>query len=91
MGNHPPSDKAKDFRESNFKTIRHLGKIQMTTDTAVLTSHKILDCNKDIAELDFIDNPEMPLGTDIVPALDWKFTPIYDDKAPQDLNFVQNT
>ena len=41
LGDHPPQDRAKDFRE-RFQHIRQLGTVQMTTDTALLTSHMIL-------------------------------------------------
>ena len=43
LGDHPPQDRAKSFREDNFKQIRNLGKVQMTTDTAVLVSSEILE------------------------------------------------
>ena len=41
LGDHPPQDRAKEFRET-FSHIRQLGNVQMTTDTAVLVSHEIL-------------------------------------------------
>ena len=60
LGDHPPKDRAKEFR-SNFKQIRHLGKVQMTTDTAVLTSSEILELKRPFSTLKFIDNPEVPI------------------------------
>ena len=41
LGDHPPQDRAKNFRET-FSHIRQLGTVQMTTDTALLVSHEIL-------------------------------------------------
>jgi len=61
LGDHPPKDRAKEFREQNFKQIRHLGKVQMTTDTAVLTSSEILELKQDITTMKFIDDPEIPI------------------------------
>lgn len=59
LGDHPPQDRAKEFR-SRFKHIRQLGTVQMTTDTALLTSHEILEGQINFDELKFIDDPEIP-------------------------------
>lgn len=69
LGDHPPKDRAKEFR-SNFKQIRHLGKVQMTTDTAVLVSSEILELKRPFSSLKFIDNPEVPIDTNIMQTLD---------------------
>jgi ribosome biogenesis SPOUT family RNA methylase Rps3 len=69
LGDHPPQDRAKDFRES-FKQIRQLGKVQMTTDTAVLVSREILEEQKPLKSLKFVDDPEIPMDNGIVRFLD---------------------
>ena len=51
LGDHPPKDRAKDFREKNFKEIRHLGKIQMTTDTALMVSSEIQELRRPIKDM----------------------------------------
>lgn len=56
LGDHPPQDRAMEFR-SRFKHIRQLGTIQMTTDTALLVSHEILEGGTQIEKLAFIDDP----------------------------------
>jgi ribosome biogenesis SPOUT family RNA methylase Rps3 len=44
LGDHPPRDRPAPLRQ-HFKEIRHLGELQLATDTAVLISRLIL-CNK---------------------------------------------
>ena len=56
LGDHPPKDRAKDFRES-FKHIRKLGTTQMTTDTALLVSHEILEGKTELENLTFVEDP----------------------------------
>lgn len=56
LGDHPPQDRAKEFRES-FKQVRQLGKVQMTTDTALLVSREILEDQKPFESLKFSDEP----------------------------------
>jgi ribosome biogenesis SPOUT family RNA methylase Rps3 len=74
LGDHPPQDRAKDFREQNFKTIRNLGKVQMTTDTALLVSYEIMQQNKNFTDLKFVDDPEVSLEAEVHSFLDVKFT-----------------
>ena len=70
LGDHPPQDRAKEFREQNFKKIRNLSTVQMTTDTALLVSYEIMQQNKQYQDLKFVDNPEVPLEQEVVPFLD---------------------
>jgi len=69
LGDHPPQDRAKEFRES-FKQIRQLGDVQMTTDTAVLVSKEILEDQKPIGSLKFSDDPQIPMDNTLVRFLD---------------------
>ena len=59
LGDHPPRDKAKEFR-SNFSNVRSLGPTQMTTDTALLVCREILEEGKNIESLKFIEEPLIP-------------------------------
>ena len=74
LGDHPPQDRAKQFREENFKTIRNLGKVQMTTDTALLVSYEIMQQNRNYSDLKFVDDPEVCLEEEVRSFLDTKFT-----------------
>jgi ribosome biogenesis SPOUT family RNA methylase Rps3 len=57
LGDHPPKDRTSYLRAEGFDT-RHLGAIQMSTDTAVLTSKLILECGISIDKIPFIVEPE---------------------------------
>lgn len=69
LGDHPPQDRAKEFREG-FKHIRQLGTVQMTTDTAVLVSHEIMEGQKNFESLKFVDDPDIPIGASVTRYLD---------------------
>ena len=69
LGDHPPQDRAKEFRET-FSHIRQLGDVQMTTDTAVLVSHAILGQQKAFGTLPFVDEPTIPMDDNIHHFLD---------------------
>ncbi|KAJ3252411.1 hypothetical protein HK103_001578 [Boothiomyces macroporosus] len=51
LGDDPPQDRTK-----------HLGPKQMTTDTAVLVSQRVLEHGIKLSDLEFVDFPEIPLG-----------------------------
>lgn len=56
LGDHPPRDRPAPLRQ-HFCQIRHLGGIQLATDTAVLVSKLIL-CNKiKLSSIPMIDAP----------------------------------
>ena len=50
-----------ELRVQGFAT-RHLGPVQMTTDTAVLVSQRVVEGRKRLGELPFVDRPEIKLG-----------------------------
>ncbi|VVT52094.1 uncharacterized protein SAPINGB_P003315 [Magnusiomyces paraingens] len=58
LGDHPPRDRTGELRKHGFPG-RHLGKIQMTTDTAVRVTQKVLADQQRIEDIDFIDFPEL--------------------------------
>jgi ribosome biogenesis SPOUT family RNA methylase Rps3 len=69
LGDHPPQDRAKEFRES-FKQIRQLGDVQMTTDTALLVSKEILEDQRPFDSLKFTDEPAIPMDKTLFRFLD---------------------
>ena len=69
LGDHPPQDRAMEFR-SRFNHIRQLGDVQMTTDTAVLVSHEILEGKTEISNLNFVDEPCIPMDDQVTRYLD---------------------
>ncbi|KAJ3411254.1 hypothetical protein HDV05_002470 [Chytridiales sp. JEL 0842] len=60
LGDDPPRDRTKELRVLGFET-RHLDKYQMTTDTAVLVSKIVLEENKQLHEIPYVDRPEIQL------------------------------
>ncbi|KAJ3287052.1 hypothetical protein HDU79_006003 [Rhizoclosmatium sp. JEL0117] len=61
LGDDPPRDRTKELRVQGF-TGRHLGPVQMTTDTAVLVSKRVLEGGKKLSELQFVDKPELKVS-----------------------------
>ncbi|KAI8894724.1 SAM-dependent RNA methyltransferase [Globomyces pollinis-pini] len=61
LGDDPPQDRTKILRNMGFAT-RHLGSVQMTTDTAVLVSQQVLEFGHRLVDLKFVDFPEIKLG-----------------------------
>lgn len=69
LGDHPPQDRGKDLR-SNFANVRHLGPVQMTTDTALLVSREILEQECPLESLKFVTNPAIPCDSEVKAYLD---------------------
>ena len=60
-GKYSSDDKTSLVRKLGFsENRRHLGELQMTTDTAVLVTREILRNQKCFADLEFSDHPEIP-------------------------------
>ena len=45
----------------------------MTTDTALFTSKEILEEKKNINDLEFIEEPEVPTDSSVIPYLEFRF------------------
>ncbi|KAI9102636.1 SAM-dependent RNA methyltransferase [Phlyctochytrium arcticum] len=61
LGDDPPRDRTSELRRQGF-TTRHLGPVQMTTDTAVLVARKVIEEKIPLSDLRFVDRPEVKLG-----------------------------
>ncbi|KYN97115.1 putative SAM-dependent RNA methyltransferase [Plasmodium gaboni] len=59
LGNVPSDDRTSILRKFNFPISRNLGPIQMTTNTAVLVCHIILNDNIELEHIPYVDNPEI--------------------------------
>ncbi|KAJ3120743.1 hypothetical protein HK100_012664 [Physocladia obscura] len=62
LGDDPPRDRTKELRVQGFSG-RHLGNYQMTTDTAVLVSKRVIEGGKKLSELEFVDKPDINLSS----------------------------
>ncbi|KAJ3203421.1 hypothetical protein HDU82_006601 [Entophlyctis luteolus] len=60
LGDDPPRDRTKELRVQGFAG-RHLGSHQMTTDTAVIVSKRVVDGAR-LTELRYVDRPEIVLS-----------------------------
>ncbi len=60
LGDDPPKDRTQELRKMGFAT-RHLGPVQMTTDTAVLVSQLVLEKGQSLETIPYIDRPEVKL------------------------------
>ncbi|TIB79629.1 hypothetical protein E3Q23_00014 [Wallemia mellicola] len=56
LGDDPPRDRTKELRKYGFPG-RHLGARQMSTDTALGTTKRVIVDKKKLGEIDFIDDP----------------------------------
>ncbi|KAI8609245.1 SAM-dependent RNA methyltransferase [Chytriomyces sp. MP71] len=59
LGDDPPRDRTKELRKLGFEG-RHLDKYQMTTDTAVLVSKRVVE-GTPLSKLTFVDKPDLLL------------------------------
>lgn len=56
LGDDPPRDRTKELRKLGFPG-RHLGSVQMTTDTAVFVTSLVIDCQTPLSRIPFLDFP----------------------------------
>lgn len=62
LGNVPSDDRTSEVRRLRPCHARHLGPLQMTTNTAVLVSKIILEGKIPLNEIPTVDEPEIPAG-----------------------------
>ncbi|GJJ78118.1 hypothetical protein EMPS_10477 [Entomortierella parvispora] len=60
LGDDPPRDRTGELRKLGFAT-RHLGSVQMTTDTAVNVTRRVIEGKTPLDQIPFIDHPEIKL------------------------------
>mmetsp|Transcript_80431 Transcript_80431/g.239637 ORF Transcript_80431/g.239637 Transcript_80431/m.239637 type:complete len:263 (+) Transcript_80431:56-844(+) len=58
-GGYGSDDRTRELRRLGFRHRRHLGPMQMTTDTAVLVCNMVLEEARPLAEIPFLDSPEI--------------------------------
>merc|ERR1711948_98184 len=58
-GSYGSDDRTSELRKLGFTHRRHLGPMQMTTDTAILVSKMVLEEARPLAEIPFVDSPEI--------------------------------
>ena len=75
LGDNPPQKRTIKFLASLKAEKRHLGKVQMATDNAVLTAKMITD-GKKLSEIKFIDNPSINMEDGLDLELPYRFVEI---------------
>lgn len=58
LGDHPPRDRTGELRKKGYMG-RHLGKTQMTTDTAVRVTKIVSDAKTPLDRINYVDFPEL--------------------------------
>ncbi|KAJ3179796.1 hypothetical protein HDU87_002364 [Geranomyces variabilis] len=61
LGDDPPQDRTQYLRKLGYAR-RHLGPVQMTTDTAVIVSKEVIENQIPLDKLAYVDRPEIKLG-----------------------------
>ncbi|KAI1301014.1 hypothetical protein EDD11_005870 [Mortierella claussenii] len=60
LGDDPPRDRTGELRKLGFAT-RHLGSVQMTTDTALNVTRRVVEGKTPLDQIPFVDHPEIKL------------------------------
>ncbi|KAG0360853.1 hypothetical protein BC939DRAFT_505786 [Gamsiella multidivaricata] len=60
LGDDPPRDRTGELRKLGFAT-RHLGPVQMTTDTALNVTRRVVEGRVPLDKIPFVDHPEIKL------------------------------
>ena len=64
LGDHPPRDRTSPLRQCFGDNMRHLGRMQMSTDTAILASQIVLADGVGLSDIPFVDAPEVVSPSD---------------------------
>ncbi len=75
LGDDPPQKRTIHFLASLKAEKRHLGKMQMPTDNAVLTA-KTITAGKKLSEIKFIDNPSFKIESGLDIDLPYRFVEV---------------
>ena len=76
LGDNPPQERTVKFLANLKSEKRHLGKVQMSTDNAVLTAKLIAVDKKSFEKIKFIDNPEIPMEDGLELRLPYRFVEV---------------
>lgn len=87
LGDDPPRDRTGELRQLGFET-RHLGSVQMTTDTALGVTKIIVDDKIPLDEISYVVRPRFPLAqTHLTPRSQDHPTIRFNDKESVEMPF----
>ncbi|EGF79921.1 hypothetical protein BATDEDRAFT_89103 [Batrachochytrium dendrobatidis JAM81] len=89
LGDDPPKDRTKELRVMGFAT-RHLGKEQMTTDTAVLVSQLVLEKQIPLDKIDYVDRPDIKLGRREIVEMPFKYIRLPNGEPKLPLGMIEH-
>ena len=72
LGDDPPKHRTKELHVLKCAR-RHLGALQMTTDTALVVSHEIIVNQRPIDSLPYVDNPDIPIADKEVISMPFRY------------------
>lgn len=75
LGDNPPQERTVKFLASLKAVKRHLGRMQMSTDNAVLTAKMVVG-GKSMSEIKFIDNPSITMEEGLDLQLPYRFVDV---------------
>lgn len=78
LGDDPPRDRTGELRKLGFEG-RHLGEKQMTTDTAVGVTKKVIEDQVPLDEIPFVDFPTIKFNK--VESIEMPFRYVKDEKG----------
>lgn len=89
LGDNPPQDRTSGLRQ-NFLNFRHLQRVQMSTDTAILVSDIILNEKRNFKDIPMIINPEFQNPKDKMNSVQMEgFTYVTNDYNIESRNIVK--
>ena len=69
---------------------RHLGKEQMTTDTAVLVSQLVLEKQIPLDKIDYVDRPDIKLGRREIVEMPFKYIRLPNGEPKLPLGMIEH-
>jgi ribosome biogenesis SPOUT family RNA methylase Rps3 len=84
LGDDPPKYRTGELHPLRA-AARHLGPVQMTTDTAVLVTHAIVVHGRPLEALTFVDRPDVVLGVHESVNLPFRYLAAVDGSGAPDL------
>ena len=82
LGDDPPRDRTSELRILGFET-RHLGPVQMTTDTACLVAQRVTRDQEPLESIPFVDRPELRMSKKEVVQMPFRYMVDLKTNAPK--------
>ncbi|KAF9430461.1 hypothetical protein BGZ76_000824 [Entomortierella beljakovae] len=84
LGDDPPRDRTGELRKLGFAT-RHLGPVQMTTDTALNVTRRVVEGKVPLDKIPFIDHPDIKLRKNESVTMPFRYIAILPEESTADV------